>query len=100
MLKTCSQCKSQRVSDKTAEFYYLITAILGTAGVIMIFISWPWALLILTGMIISVVLAVDLPKRTYHCKDCGHEWEESYNAAGEPSKFSAEDNTLGQVGAE
>lgn len=91
MLKTCSECKSQQVTDKTAEVYYLITAILGVAGVIMMFVSWPWALLILTGMITSVVLAVDLPKRTYKCKNCGHEWKEGYNAAGEHSKFNPDD---------
>lgn len=91
MLKTCSECKSQQITDKTASFYYVVTAILGVAGVIMLFVSWPWAFLILTGMITAVVLAVDLPKRTYKCKNCGHEWKEGYNAAGDFSRFVPND---------
>lgn len=92
MLKTCSECKSQQISDKTATFYYWWTAILGVIGVILIFISWPWGILVLTGMLTSVVLAVDLPQRKYHCKNCGHEWKEGYNPAGEQSQFSVENN--------
>lgn len=92
MLKTCSECKSQHVSDKTATLFYWLTAILGAWGVIMLFITWPWALLILAGMLTCVVLAVDLPQRKYHCKDCGHEWKEGYNPAGEQSRFSVENN--------
>lgn len=99
MLKTCSECKSQNISDKTASFYYVITAILGFIGTAMLFISWPWALLILTGMIVSVVLAVDLPQRTYRCKDCGHQWKEGYNPSGDFSTFSPADE-LGQAGNE
>jgi|GEM_PF-2656915 hypothetical protein len=91
MLKTCSECQSQSVSDKTASFYYLITAVLGTIGTIMLFVSWPWAFLILTGMIVAVVLAVDLPKRTYRCKNCGHEWKEGYHSSGDFSTFSPEE---------
>jgi hypothetical protein len=38
-------------------------------------------------MITAVVLAVDLPKRTYKCKNCGHQWKDGYNAAGDFSRF-------------
>ncbi|TAN14116.1 MAG: hypothetical protein EPN37_12330 [Chitinophagaceae bacterium] len=92
MLKTCSECKSKHVSDKTATLFYWLTAVLGVWGVIMLFITWPWALLILAGMLTCVVMAVDLPQRKYRCKDCGHEWKEGYNPAGEQSRFSVENN--------
>lgn len=83
MLKTCSKCKSQEISDRTANVFFILTAILAVIGVIMLFISWPWAFLIITAMLTCVVLAVDLPKRTYRCKNCGHEWKEGYNPSGD-----------------
>lgn len=91
MLKTCSECKSQQVADKTASFYYVITAILGVIGTVLVFFAWPWSFLVLAGMLVSVVLAVDLPKRTYRCKNCGHEWHEGYNASGDNSVFTPAD---------
>lgn len=94
MLKSCPECKSEQVSDKTAEFYYLLTAILAVVGTVMIFVSWPWAFLIIAAMLVCVILAVDLPKRTYKCKHCGHEWKEGYNAAGEFSPFSPENDPV------
>lgn len=97
MLKKCSQCESNQISDRTAQFYYLITAILAVVGTVMLFISWPWAFLIITAMIVSVILAVDLPNRTYRCKNCGHEWKEEYNAAGDFSRFSPENGMAGRV---
>lgn len=95
MLKSCSECKSQDIADKTASLYYTITAILGVIGTALLFFAWPWALLVLTGMIVSVVLAVDLPKRTYRCKNCGHVWHEGYNPSGDSSAFTPADE-LGQ----
>lgn len=95
MLKTCSECKSQQIVDKTASFYYLITAILGVIGTALVFFSWPWAFLVLAGMLVSVVLAVDLPKRTYRCRNCGHTWQEGYNPSGDQSQFTPADE-LGQ----
>ena len=100
MLITCSKCKSSQISDRTAEFYYWLTAIFAVAGAAMVFISWPWSFLIITAMIVSVILAVDLPKRTYRCKNCGHEWKEGYNAAGDFSTFTPEKDAAGQVSAE
>jgi hypothetical protein len=91
MLKTCSECKSQQIADKTASFYYVITAILGVIGAVLVFVAWPWSFLVLTGMLVSVVLAVDLPKRTYRCKNCGHEWHEGYNPSGDSSVFTPAD---------
>lgn len=94
MLKSCPECKSEQVSDKTANFYYLLTAILAVVGSILVFVSWPWSFLVLTGMLVCVMLAVDLPKRTYKCKNCGHEWKEGYNAAGDFSKFTPGNDPL------
>lgn len=92
MLKTCSECKSQRISDKTATTSYWLATVLGTIGVILIFISWPWGILVLAGMLTCIVIAVDLPQRKYRCKDCGHEWKEGYNPAGEQSEFPLENH--------
>lgn len=94
MLKSCPECKSDQVSDKTASKYYLYTAILAVVGTVMVFVSWPWSFLVITGMLVCVLLAVDLPKRNYKCKNCGHEWKEGYSAAGDFSKFSPENDAI------
>ncbi len=89
MLKTCSKCKSQDIKDKTAGLYFTLTAILSVIGTIMLFVSWPWAFLIITAMLVCVVLAVELPNRKYTCKNCGHEWKEEYSPAGEATSTTA-----------
>lgn len=89
MLKTCSKCKSQEVADKTANRYFGLTAILAVIGTIMVFVSWPWSFLVITAMLVCVVLAVDLPKRKYHCKNCGNEWQDEYTPSGEVTSTTA-----------
>lgn len=91
MLKTCSECKSQNTVDKTASFYYAITAVLAVIGTVLVFFHWGWSFLVLTGMLVAVVLAVDLPKRTYRCRNCGHQWQEGYNPSGDSATFNPAD---------
>lgn len=83
MLKTCSKCKSQEVADKTAHLFFALTAVLAVIGTVLVFLAWGWAFLVITAMLVCVVLAVDLPKRKYHCKNCGNEWEDEYAPSGE-----------------
>jgi len=89
MLKTCSKCKSQDISDKTAARYFTYTAILAVIGAVLVFFAWGWSFLVITAMLVSVILAVDLPQRKYRCKNCGNEWKEGYSPAGEVSSTNA-----------
>lgn len=90
MLKTCSKCKSQDVADKTAGFYFALTAILAVIGTILVFFAWGWSFLVITGMLTCVVLAVDLPNRKYKCKNCGNEWKDEYAPSGEVNPLPAD----------
>lgn len=75
MLQRCPQCQHTEVSDRTANRYFAACAVLAVVGTLMIFISWPWSLLIITAMLVCVVGAVAHPRPEYKCKNCGHEWK-------------------------
>lgn len=83
MLQTCPKCKSNDISDKTLNKYYVIIAILGVLGTILVFFAWGWSFLVITAMLTFVVLTVDLRKRLFKCKNCGNEWKGDYKPSGE-----------------
>ncbi len=90
MLQTCPECKSHDISDKTANKLFVIIAILAVIGTILVFFAWGWSFLVITGMLTCVVLTVELRRRLFKCKDCGHSWKGDYAPSGEKTDVPIE----------
>ena len=80
-LPECPNCKSHDINEKTSNQFYVGAIILSIIGVTLLFIAWPWGILVIVGMIACLIGGVAHPNPTFHCRSCGHEWKPNEKAA-------------------
>ncbi|HEY6082882.1 MAG TPA: hypothetical protein VIU45_05440 [Chitinophagaceae bacterium] len=74
-LPECPKCKSHNINEKTASKFYVGAIILSVIGITLLFVNWPWGILVIVGMIACLVGAVAHPNPVFHCRSCGNEWK-------------------------